>query len=157
MKNATLTIFWSWPTEMYDLLVLMKKDNASVKKILKNLSEDVNLKDEMDLVIEGEKYIKDTNGKDIIIFIGGTQIGKSTTINALLGVPFKKQKGKLIPQQELYTKIGASDNGGVSCTLLPALYYDRHNTYFLDTQGFFENRNSAIAAASILIDRKSVV
>ena len=107
---------------MYDLLVLMKKDNASVKEILNNFSEDVNLKDEMDLVIEGEKYIEDTNGKDIIIFIGGTQIGKSTTINALLGVPFKKQNGKLIPQKELIAKIGASDNGGVSCTIFPALY-----------------------------------
>ena len=137
---------------MYDLLVLMKKDNASVKKILKNLSEDVNLKDEMDLVIEGEKYIKDTNGKDIIIFIGGTQIGKSTTINALLGVPFKKQNGKLIPQKELIAKIGASDNGGVSCTIFPALYCADHYTYFLDTQGFFESRNSAIAASSILME-----
>ena len=130
----------------------MKKDNASVKKILKNLSEDVNLKDEMDLVIEGEKYIEDTNGKDIIIFIGGTQIGKSTTINALLGVPFKKQNGKLIPQKELIAKIGASDNGGVSCTIFPALYCADHYTYFLDTQGFFESRNSAIAASSILME-----
>ncbi len=51
----------------------------------------------VEIVAEGEQFIHKTRGKDLIMFIGETQIGKSTTINSLLGTKFAfdvSEKGK---------------------------------------------------------------
>ncbi|KAK8895232.1 hypothetical protein M9Y10_023674 [Tritrichomonas musculus] len=108
------------------------------------------------LVIEGEKKISEAEGKDLIIFIGPTQTGKSTTINSLLGVHLRKKKKEVepIPPDTYIAPAGCLDEGGVSTTCYPILYTSKTtNKCFLDTQGFFDNRNNIVInmASTILL------
>lgn len=112
----------------------------------------------IDLVTEGEKRIVPTSGKDLILIIGKTQTGKSTLINALLGVHFEEQEDETlaaVPPESIIAPVGSKQGGGVSCTKWPALYVSStSNTGFLDTQGFFDMRGDREAniASSILME-----
>ncbi len=112
----------------------------------------------LEFVARGEKNIADCSGKNLIIFIGGTQVGKSTTINALLGIKMEENyDGTLTPEStsKVFAPMGSSSSGGLSCTEFPALYIsEKENLCFLDTQGFFELRHDPdmVSAASILME-----
>lgn len=117
------------------------------------------------LVAQGEKSIADCTGKDLVIFIGGTQVGKSTTINSLLGVQMKKNRDGSIssaptfdptaPDAPTVALMGKLEEGGRSCTEFPALYTHPSSPFcFLDTRGFFDIRRDAESdtASSILME-----
>ena len=106
----------------------------------------------LELVNEGGKNFINISKKDLIIFIGGTQVGKSTTINALLGVPLQENDvGYIepIPPNEFVAPVG---DGRQNCTELPTLYEkEGFNFCFLDTQGFFEGRGEDLVIASSIL------
>lgn len=94
------------------------------------------------LVYENIDRIKVCFSKDIVIFLGREQTGKSTTINALLGVIFdicEEDDSYLKPTDEKDVKAPmGSYNKGVMCTVFPTSYIDKeNNNIYLDTQGFF--------------------
>lgn len=105
------------------------------------------IKQIVEYIFNVEKEIAASSGKDLIVFIGPTQIGKSTTINSLLGVNFKHSKGQLeaYPPSSLIAPIGSILEGGISCTTVPTLYIsNKNNLCFLDTRGFFDTKIDAI-------------
>ncbi|KAK8835509.1 hypothetical protein M9Y10_044351 [Tritrichomonas musculus] len=111
------------------------------------------------LVYENIDRIKVCFSKDIVIILGREQTGKSTTINALLGVIFdicEEDDSYLKPTDEKDVKAPmGSYNKGVMCTVFPTAYIDKENNIiYLDTQGFFgtEKIPEYEAAASILLD-----
>ena len=106
----------------------------------------------LELVNEGGKNFINISEKDLIIFIGGTQVGKSTTINALLGVPLQENDDgyiEPIPPNEFVAPVG---DGRQNFTELPTLYEkEGFNFCFLDTQGFFEGRGEDLVIASSIL------
>jgi len=88
-----------------------------------------------------------TEDKDIVLFFGGTQVGKSTTINSLLGVKFELDEEcyekfgviniKPIKDSKLIAEVPEIDKSGTSCTIVPSMYrLNDSNLYFIDTRGF---------------------
>lgn len=114
----------------------------------------------VELVAENVKYIKDCKGKDITIFLGREQVGKSTTINALLGVPFQicdKNEDIVQPIEgfKIHAPMGNDENEGLMCTIFPRYYsLPNQKSIYLDTQGFFgiPKNSNEIIASSILLD-----
>ncbi|KAK8865402.1 hypothetical protein M9Y10_010947 [Tritrichomonas musculus] len=111
-------------------------------------------------VLDGESNISDSEGKDLIIFIGPSQVGKSTLINALLGVEFELQNDdSLRPKNEndIKAQVGDLRNGGISITQLPAVYANDSNLCFMDTQGFFDLReDKEMNIASLILMEMAV-
>ena len=108
-------------------------------------------------VLDGESKITDSEGRDLIIFIGPSQVGKSTIINALLGVEFEIQDDdSLRPKKdnEIIAPIGDLRDGGISVTQLPTIYVYDSNFSIMDTQGFFDLRENIEMniASSILME-----
>lgn len=111
--------------------------------------------DVVKIVLEQKKYIQAT-GKDLVIFMSTSQVGKSTTINALLNGALEYREtpdGMVVfevPQTSL-PKAKMGEPGGRSCTTLPSTYTRRESPFvFLDTRGFFDsgrNTNGEIAAS----------
>lgn len=92
---------------------------------------------------KAEAGIDNCEAKDVVIVLGPSQAGKSTTINSLLGGELqydKKVKGFVLKNpNERFAKMGGV--GGNSCTEEPALYTKPgHSFAFLDTRGFFDVR-----------------
>lgn len=114
----------------------------------------------VELVAENVKYIKDCKGKDITIFLGREQVGKSTTINALLGVPFQicdKNEDIVQPIEgfKIHAPMGNDENEGLMCTIFPrSCSLSNQKPIYLDTQGFFgiPKNSNEIIASSILLD-----
>lgn len=78
-------------------------------------------------------------GKDVVLFLGNTQVGKSTLINYLLGVNYEDSDCELsVASGAEYAKRG---NGTNSETTHPELYTrEGLNYYFCDTQGFSDSK-----------------
>ena len=81
----------------------------------------------------------------LVVLIGNTQAGKSTTINYLRGSRFTYDNQghiHLIPNpSEQENKAEMGKPGGVSCTELPVVYIDKANDIaYLDTRGFYDVR-----------------
>lgn len=117
-----------------------------------------NLPNILKRVEDGEANISSLDGKDIVIVLGRTQVGKSTTINSLLGAELcELENGNIVPnpsKMELdeFAQIGGD---GLSCTTLPGLYTaPEHQFAFLDTRGFYDVRMDPEGdiAASILTE-----
>lgn len=126
----------------------------------KDLYDEYTIQEVFKLVIEGEKIISQAKGKDLILFVGKTQVGKSTTINSLLGVNFKYSGNRVAadPPESILAPIGDVKNGGVSCTIYPRVYISENSDKcYLDTQGFFDNRrNKVIIIASKIIMQMAI-
>lgn len=111
----------------------------------------------LQLVEEEVKNIGNVNNKDVVIVIGRSQVGKSTTINALLGADLQyNDEGEIILDKASSEPVNYAEVGGrgISCTILPHLYSGRGNFAFLDTRGFFDVRmdKEGDIAGSILIE-----
>lgn len=111
--------------------------------------------DVVKIVLDQKKYIQAT-GKDLVIFMSTSQVGKSTTINVLLNGALEYREtpdGMVVfeaPQTSL-PKAKMGEPGGRSCTTLPSTYTKDGSPFvFLDTRGFFDsgrNTNGGIAAS----------
>lgn len=98
---------------------------------------------------EGMSKIAGSNGKDIIVLIGRTGAGKSTTINALSGEILKEGKKGIIPSGP--AKMG---DGKKSETSQPQLISGKGKFSFLDTMGFNDVRGNVAMeiSSSILLE-----
>ena len=111
-------------------------------------------------VIRNVRSIQACQNKNIVIFIGREEVGKSTTINSLLGVRFQdsERNQRVLEPVEGSTPqapMGSDERIGLMCTVFPAVYKDpQEDIYYLDTQGFFgtDKDPDEVAAASILLD-----
>ncbi|KAK8837123.1 hypothetical protein M9Y10_037178 [Tritrichomonas musculus] len=114
----------------------------------------------VEFVAENIKYIKECKGKNITIFIGREQVGKSTTINALLGVPFQicDTNEEIVEPKKGYTihaPMGDDENEGLMCTIFPRAYIDSNQeNVYLDTQGLFGTNKepNEVVASTVLLD-----
>lgn len=98
-----------------------------------------------DLINDGAPKIRSIVGKKIVLILGNTGSGKSTTINYLLGGKMKDTSTRYQPKAELIdgkdekAKIG--HNLGQSETLFPQAYGDNEKSlHYCDCPGFLENR-----------------
>jgi GTPase SAR1 family protein len=110
-------------------------------------------------VEDGEKDIENLEGKNVVIFIGRSQVGKSTTINKLLGKLEEQGDGTFFTPETDRRKAapmntGLPDEVGKSCTRLPISYDSDIGFTFLDTRGFFDTGEDPDGdiAASILTE-----
>lgn len=88
------------------------------------------------LVEEGEKYITALAGRDVVIVLGNSGVGKSTTINFLLGSKMVRN-GKSIDVDPSQAKLANVGHTNTACTVFPALYaVEGHPYVYLDTRGF---------------------
>lgn len=80
----------------------------------------------------------DTKGKDLIIIIGPAHVGKSTIINAFLGVPlkFEEESNQVIADGvEPIVPISDVKKGGINTTKSPHVYYsDKYKLCFLEVE-----------------------
>jgi len=111
------------------------------------------------IIAEGGADIKECLGKDVAIFFGLPQTGKSTTINALIHGPLgksKRVKNRVIHAPPLGTppeKVAPMGSGMTGCTKGPKAYVIDDDLVILDTRGFEDNRDAdEVVAATILIE-----
>jgi len=123
------------------------------------------------LIIKEFNNMRIARGRDVVLFIGNTQTGKSTLINSLLGIDFKLKDDivgfNLTPKIKKDTKIYAEMGEGISTTKLPKCYDcninannekinpNEFNYVLVDTRGFFdlnENEKEYEMASSIMLD-----
>lgn len=101
-------------------------------------------------------HLDQIEGMDLVIFLGNTQVGKSATINALRGLKFINEKGRIKQTNTIENEAQMGNKTGLSCTLLPVVYVDQQNNIaYLDTRGFNDVRNqppSFEVASSFLIE-----
>jgi hypothetical protein len=111
-------------------------------------------------VLENEVYVN-SEGKNVVVFFGETQIGKSTTINALRGMHFDHdRRGRVVPlfvpfDTDDSATMGTSDQGGVGMTAFPRTYASPFDDWvYIDTRGFLDVRkdDDRDAAAQILLE-----
>lgn len=127
---------------------------------MQSISNRPDVHETIDLVAKKIDFVKDCRGKNVVVFIGREQVGKSTTINALLGTKFQYDESNdrnvvQCPGERFHAPMGSSERQGLMCTVFPAVYHDTTNDlYYLDTQGFFgtDKDPNEVAAASVLLD-----
>lgn len=95
------------------------------------------------LVELGETNIENLEQKDVVIVVGRTQVGKSTTINSFLGARFCFDEGEdgqiILESSTEHDGLANMGGKGLSCTMLPRMHTVRgHRFSFLDTRGFFD-------------------
>lgn len=128
-----------------------------------NISNFFNIPDvsnTIQLVVKKISSVQSCRGQNIVVFIGREEVGKSTTINSLLGTLFQySEKNERSLEYHSGRKpeaaMGCYERIGLMCTVFPAVYKDtKSDLYFLDTQGFFgtDKDPDEVAAASILLD-----
>lgn len=104
------------------------------------------------IVLDQQKNI-DAKGKDLVIFIGTSQVGKSTAINALLNGPLEMDdEGNIIHSVEKEIAKVGEDGKGRSCTDFPSTYSGEKSGQFvfLDTRGLLDcrvDKDNEIAAS----------
>ena len=141
INSVTSRELFHFPKEM--LSAEEKLEKLSVDKVVEHL------------MIGGED-IGACRGKDVVILMGPTQIGKSTAVNALLGVRFQFEAAGFGVErsggEDVRAAIGAN---GVSCTVSPKVYESRkYGLVLVDTVGWLGNEDAeAAVAGSILMDR----
>lgn len=127
---------------------------------IRNFFNIPNVSNTIKLVIRNVRSIQACQNKNLVIFIGREEIGKSTTINSLLGVKFQCNENndrilEPVKGSKPQAPMGSDERIGLMCTVFPAVYKDpQEDIYYLDTQGFFGSNKDPdeVAAASILLD-----
>lgn len=92
------------------------------------------------LVVDNEQNMN-TEGKDVIIFLGVSQTGKSSTINALRGVKFDFDGDflKVVDDSKVAKVAGMGKQDGISHTKTPSIY-PVDNFLLIDTQGLYDTK-----------------
>jgi GTPase SAR1 family protein len=113
-------------------------------------------------VIKSMNVVANVSGRDIILVLGESQVGKSTAINALRGVQFKWQKVAntsstfdLVTVLPLHSIALAEMGNGVSrTTLAPTIYEDIPGFAIVDNRGVGDmgKDQSGDVSASILME-----
>jgi hypothetical protein len=101
--------------------------------------------------------VEGARGRDIVLFVGQSQTGKSTTINALLQVLFtweRTRPRRLIPSGPAHAPMGT---GGTSTTMIPAVYLEPNSGLaFVDIRGVAaigsNDDEDGILASEILLE-----
>lgn len=127
---------------------------------IRNFFNIPNVSNTIKLVIRNVRSIQACQNKNLVIFIGREEIGKSTTINSILGVKFQCNENndrilEPVKGSKPQAPMGSDERIGLMCTVFPAVYKDpQEDIYYLDTQGFFGSNKDPdeVAAASILLD-----
>jgi energy-coupling factor transporter ATP-binding protein EcfA2 len=119
-----------------------------------NVPNDDNITKIFEYVIQHEKYINN-EGKNVVIFFGASQKGKSTTINALRNMTFHISDGQLIAgKSEIgeYAAMGDSMSGGMSITRFPQTWPSLIDDWvYVDTSGLFGTSSNPTEDAGNLI------
>ena len=115
----------------------------------------------MEYVEEGVKNIKDLSKKDVVILVGKTQVGKTTTTLSLLGYPLERdsKEKRIVPKDTSgFSRDLVGRGDGASCTDFPISYENQDKPYvFLDTRGFFDVRhNQALGVASSILTEMAI-
>jgi energy-coupling factor transporter ATP-binding protein EcfA2 len=116
----------------------------------------------LEVVINSMDIIETVTGRNIILFLGESQVGKSTTINALRGIQFEWQKSEnnisipaLVPLSPVSKlPLAAMGNGVQRTTMKPEVYEGIPDFLIVDNRGVGElgKDRSGDIAASILME-----
>lgn len=138
-KEISKDSFPKKETSKLHILAPVKKDGPLLEKT------NFNFQEIYDIVAQNEEKMK-VNEKELVIFLGISQCGKSTTINSLRGAKFEPDGIFLSVKKESniqnLAKMGGKD--GISTTKIPDLYQFGDNIVLLDTQGLCDTNEDKV-------------
>lgn len=150
------------PTPFAQRLLERKLNDPSVK-----LKPDESIAVLSECIRQGEKETQKAVGKDLIIFIGNTQSGKSTLVNYLYGCEMEGKTpkelgitslaGKLIVVKSTsrLKEIMPIGHSKKSMTFMPNIETDQQGFTYCDCPGFLDNRGSEINTANAVNIKKA--
>ena len=130
------------------------------------LSVDESIEVLKNCLVMGRKHAQSARGKDLLVFIGNTGSGKSTTVNYLAGCEMEyidmedlglEGEGEIVRVSDSSAKQALMPIGytNVSKTFVPTLYADSttvggkdYSFTYCDCPGFFDNRGPEINIAN---------
>lgn len=120
----------------------------------------INFAEALQIIQANLSIVRKVSGQNVILVLGQSQIGKSTTINALRGVEFKWQKVNFVPSlvpvnQPPGLQLAAMGNGsGTAVSEIPALYDFPPGFFLVDTCGLepVTQNELRLLVSSILIE-----
>lgn len=124
--------------------------------------QNIELSDNANTLIYQEKKITENcKDKDVIMFLGRAQVGKSTAINALLGVPFKYDDDNMVvpvDNAKLIEPIASLKIGNASTSVFPFLYVKEGCNYcFVDAPSFEDASKDKNLISETLILMEKVI
>lgn len=145
-------------------LPLLQKIRSKIKskEILKSfdyIKENIKIEDNRDRYEkikdgceESFEKIQASSGKELVLVIGKTGAGKSTTVNYLLGCQMqeKEDDDSLELSDKSTLPPAAMGNGGSSTTTYPGTYTDKEGFIYCDCPGFEDNRDPATRVCTSL-------
>ncbi len=123
--------------------------------------DDTALRNEQELhrlVAEGQRNVAGAKGKDIVMILGDSQIGKSTMANFIYGCSYGKEEDEngdiKLQMGGDVAELARRGGHGVAETLYPAVYNNTEYPIFLcDCPGFEDTKGSTVRVAqSILLE-----
>jgi len=142
--------------------------SASKKNTAASLSSEANYNVAEVLKIVNKKGddIEVCQGKDVVVFFGVQQVGKSTSINTQIVGPLLKVSCDMFGNitfgprpdvpKELVNKMAKTGTGSMGCTKAPKAYLLDDGLVLLDTRGMFDVRYPNEMIASIILTQKAL-
>ena len=156
------------------IIKIVEKTLNPPKDKVENANQPVDIKAQAEALFKaGSAASEGANGQNIVLFIGDTGVGKSTTINDLMNCKMKKTNpenlGVISPENEIIiaenpvTAIGHKFGNKGSKTKLPKVIADKNHDLaycdcagFKDTQGKAEEIYNALCIKDVIQKSKSV-